>query len=94
MGNLYKTWKKKRSNKPTPDTSAEKECRPATPESLHISNTATTHLIFSSIEKMGLIYTEQTDRLPITSIQGNKYIRLLYDHYAKSILTESLNNRT
>ena len=70
MGHIYQNRNNKRSNKPTPDTSIEKDCEPDTHESLHISNTDTTHFIFEAIEKMGRIYTEQTGRLPITSSKG------------------------
>ena len=51
MDRLDQNRKNKISTQPAPDTSANKECKPATPESLHIYNTETTHLIFVFIEK-------------------------------------------
>ena len=51
MGYLDQTRKSKRSTQPTLDTSADKECDPASQESLHIANTEKTNLIFSAIEK-------------------------------------------
>ena len=35
----------------TLDTTKDKECEHVTPESLHLSNTMTPHLIFAAIEK-------------------------------------------
>ena len=73
MGYLDQTRTNKRSTQPTPGTSSEKECEPATTDSLNIFNTETTHIIFAD-KKMGRVYTDQTGRFPITSSKGNKYV--------------------
>ena len=78
MGHLYQTRKNKGSIQPTPYTITDKEYDPTTPEALHISNTKTTYLIFSAIEKMGRVYNDQKVQLPITSRKGNKCDSLLY----------------
>ena len=64
-----------------------------TPESLHITNTYTTNLIFEAIKKK-YVYTDQAGRFPITSRNGNKYVWLMYDYNANLILTDTLNNCT
>ena len=60
MGNLYQTRKNKRSTQLTLDASADKECDPYTPDSLHISNTETTHLISSAKEKLDMYTLTKT----------------------------------
>ena len=55
MGHLDQTRNNRRSNQPTPDTIRDKECEPDTPESLHISNTETAHLIYLSMENGTLL---------------------------------------
>ena len=51
MGHIDKTINNKKSTQPNPDTNIYKQYKPSTPDSLHISNTETTHIIFSDIEK-------------------------------------------
>ena len=74
MGYLDQTRNNKISTQPTPDTSADKECEPATHSSLNISNTETTHLIFTAIEETVRVYTDQTGWLPVTSSKVNKCV--------------------
>ena len=52
MGDLDKTSKNKRSTQTNSDKIVDKECKLVRPDSLHIYNTDTTHLIFSVIEKL------------------------------------------
>ena len=64
MRHLDKTRNNKRWNQPTPDTSAEKYCDPATPEAIRIANTETTHLIITYIQKKDTsTFTEQVDSI-------------------------------
>ena len=51
MGHLDQMRKNRRSNKPTPDINTGKYWEPDTYESLHITNTDTSHLTFSAKEK-------------------------------------------
>ena len=91
MGYLDQTRKNKRSTQPTPDTIADKECDPATQEALRIANIEEKPNLLSH-RKMGSVYNDQTGRLPINSIKGNKYVCLLYYYDANVILKDTLNN--
>ena len=51
---IYQTMKNKRPTKPNTDKITDKECKLATPEYLNITNTETTQLIFSAIEKLDM----------------------------------------
>lgn len=42
----------------------------------------------------GVIYTDLTGKLPVTSINGNKYILLLYCYDVNAILVRPLKNRS
>ena len=86
MGYLDQTRTNKRSTQPTPGTSSEKECEPATTDSLNIFNTETTHLVFSVILKTYRFYTYQTGRFSNTSSKGGggmyaSYITMMPTQY-------------
>ena len=92
MVHLVKNNKNKLSTQHTPGIGADKYCDHATIKTLTIVNTDTTQLIFAAIGKTGHIYTDQIVQLHIASSKRNKYICLMNDYDANSILTESLKN--
>ena len=94
MGHSDKTSKNIRSTKPTPDISSDKECEPASPESLHFYNTETTHLIFAAVGKSGRVYNDQVGQFHSNSSKGKNYVCLMYDYDAKYIIIYSLKNQT
>ena len=94
MVHLDKNKKNKLSTQHTPGISAEKYYDHATLKTLTIVNTDTTKLIFAAIGKTGHIYTDQIVQLHIASSKRNKYICLMYDYKASSILTEPFKNWT
>ena len=46
-----------------------------------------------TIEFTGKVSTDKTGRFPITSLRGNKYLMVLYDHDSNAILAEPLTSR-
>ena len=56
-----------------------------------------TEEIFASYlaaDSEGLIYTDLTGKFPMTSMQGNKYVLLLYHYDTNSIMVRPLKNRS
>jgi hypothetical protein len=53
-----------------------------------------TQYIYAATIDAGEIYTDQTGRLPVVSIKGNKYIMILYDYYSNAIMAQSIKDRT
>ena len=41
----------------------------------------------------GKIYTDQTEKISVTSGLGNKYVLILYDHDSNAILAKGLKSR-
>ena len=52
-----------------------------------------THQIFSSIEPVGRVYTDQTGRFPVTLSSGNKYLCILYAYDANATLAKPIKSR-
>ena len=57
-----------------------------------------THAIFATTwhipSSTGQIHSDLTGRFPVTSVQGHKYILILYDHDSNAILAEPLKSRS
>jgi hypothetical protein len=56
------------------------------------------HAIFAAIGLAdvhnGVIYTDLTGAFPVTSLEGNKYILILYDYNSNAILAAPMKNRS
>ena len=86
-GYLDQTRKNARSTNPKTDDEDDDE---PTPE----PNNNETELVFATIEAIGKVYTDQTERFPVTSSRGTKYICVLYAYDTKAILTEPLKDHS
>jgi hypothetical protein len=53
-----------------------------------------TQFVYAATIYAGQIYTDQTDRFPVVSSEGNKYIMILYDYDSNVILAQPIKNRT
>jgi hypothetical protein len=49
--------------------------------------------IYAAVMEANQIYTYITGRFPTTSLSGNKYILILYDHYINIVLSAPMKNR-
>ena len=47
-----------------------------------------------TVKFTGKVSTNQTERFPVTSSCGSKYIMVLYDHGSNAILAEPLTSRS
>ena len=49
---------------------------------------------YLAADSNGLIYSDLTGKFPVTSMQGNKYILLVYHYNSNSIIVRPLKNRS
>ena len=49
---------------------------------------------YLAADSNGLIYSDLTGKFPVTSMQGNKYILLVYHYDSNSIIVRPLKNRS
>ena len=47
-----------------------------------------------TVELTGKVSTDQTDRFPVTSSRGSKYLMVLYDHDSNAIIPEPIKSRS
>jgi hypothetical protein len=53
-----------------------------------------TQYVYATTIDAGQIYTDQTDRFPVVSSKGNKYIMILHDYDSNAILAQPIKDRT
>ena len=53
-----------------------------------------TELMIATVEETHKIYTDQPEKSPITSSQGNKYILIMYVYGANTIIASPLKSRS
>jgi hypothetical protein len=59
-----------------------------------LNNGLKTHCVYAATIDAGKIYTDQTERFPVVSSKGNKYIMVLYEYDGNAIIAEPIKNRT
>ena len=51
-------------------------------------------IAYFTTDKNGVVYTDLTGKFPITSLDGHKYILILYHYDSNAILVKPLKNRS